>query len=85
MRLFRGAPVPMTTEGVGETSSLADALGTSGSRKFASLAARDERSLSCASRALRRLLHALQYCGHFIPFSILPAALAAFHSAPHFF
>jgi hypothetical protein len=27
MRLFRGAPVPMTTEGVGETSGLADALG----------------------------------------------------------
>jgi len=30
------------------------------------------------------LLHALQYCGHFIPFWILPAAFAAFHSAPHF-
>ena len=26
MRLFRDAPVPMTTEGVGETSSFADAL-----------------------------------------------------------
>jgi hypothetical protein len=26
MRLFRGAPVPMTTEGVGEMSGLADAL-----------------------------------------------------------
>src|ERR1017187_3458014 len=35
--------------------------------------------------ALRRLLQALQYFGHFIPFSILPAALASFHSAPHFF
>jgi hypothetical protein len=34
MRLFRGAPVPMTTEGVGETSSLADALGTFGSKSL---------------------------------------------------
>jgi hypothetical protein len=31
MQLFCGAPVPMTTEGVGEISSLADALGVSGS------------------------------------------------------
>ena len=30
-------------------------------------------------------MHALQYFGHFIPFSILPAALASFHSAAHFF
>jgi hypothetical protein len=34
MQVFRGAPVPMTTEGVGETSSLADALGTFGSKSF---------------------------------------------------
>jgi hypothetical protein len=34
MRLFRGAPVPMTTEGVGEISSLADALGTFGAKSF---------------------------------------------------
>jgi hypothetical protein len=34
---------------------------------------------------LSRLLHALQYFGHFLPFSILPAALASFHSAAHFF
>lgn len=32
-----------------------------------------------------RLLHALQNCGHFIPFSIFPASLATFHSAAHFF
>jgi hypothetical protein len=34
MQVFRGAPVPMTTEGVGKTSSLADALGTFGSKSF---------------------------------------------------
>jgi len=34
MRLLRGAPVPMTTEGVGETSSFADALGTFALRLF---------------------------------------------------
>src|ERR1700719_1367219 len=33
--------------------------------------------------AFLRLLHALQYCGHFIPSWIFPAALSAFHSAPH--
>src|SRR5450631_1163020 len=34
---------------------------------------------------LSRLLQALQNCGHFIPFSTVPAFLASFHSAPHFF
>jgi len=31
------------------------------------------------------MLHALQYCGHFIRFSILPAVFASFPSALHFF
>src|SRR5205823_1997116 len=33
--------------------------------------------------AFLRLSHALQDCGHFIPAWIFPAALWAFHSAPH--
>jgi hypothetical protein len=33
----------------------------------------------------RRLLQALQYFGQVVPFWTLPAALAAFHSSPHFF
>src|SRR3569832_1598735 len=35
--------------------------------------------------AFRRLLQALQNFGQVVPFSILPAAVASFHSAPHFF
>src|ERR1700682_5964205 len=35
--------------------------------------------------ALRRLLQALQSCGQVMPFSTVPAALAAFHSVPHCF
>jgi hypothetical protein len=31
------------------------------------------------------LFQALQYFGQVVPFSTLPAALATFHSAPHFF
>src|ERR1019366_3011267 len=92
----------MTTEGVGEISSLADALGTFGAKSFlyalsetahdlfrkpVSIPDQVEDKLFGIMRlpALRRLLQALQYFGHFIPFSILPAALASFHSAPHFF
>jgi hypothetical protein len=45
----------------------------------------DARVLFFQPAVLSRLLQALQYFGHFIPFSILPAALASFHSAPHFF
>src|SRR5207248_1816058 len=33
--------------------------------------------------AFLRLSQSLQYCGHFIPAWIFPAALSAFHSAPH--
>src|SRR6476660_6492478 len=32
--------------------------------------------------AFLRLSQSLQYCGHFIPAWIFPAALSAFHSAP---
>src|SRR6202034_947358 len=32
--------------------------------------------------AFLRLSHSLQYCGHFIPAGIFPAALSAFQSAP---
>ena len=75
----------MTTEGVGETLGFADALSVPTARvrpirfeKLPTLAARQLADFS-------RLLHALQYLGHVWPFSILPAALASFHSAPHFF
>jgi hypothetical protein len=63
----------MMTEGVGETSRFADALSLLRSKVLDQPA------------PLIRLLHALQYCGHFILFSTLPAALASFHSAPYFF
>ena len=33
--------------------------------------------------AFLRLSHSLQYCGHFIPGGRVPAAFAAFQSAPH--
>ncbi len=74
----------MTFEGVGEASSLADALCFF--------------DIGCGVRAcfkvfdacqfdadLRRLLQALQYFGQVAPFSTLPAAFASFHSTPHFF
>jgi hypothetical protein len=79
----------MTAEGVGEISGLSDALRVSKTARFGFQADRSVRAADDGANdqvpALRRLLQALQNCGHFIPFSTLPAALAAFYSAPHFF
>lgn len=70
----------MTLQGVGETEALADALGFWECRAPGAVSKHGGQP-----PALRRLLQALQYFGQVIPFSILPAAFAAFHSAPHFF
>src|SRR5258708_12971048 len=74
----------MTFEGVGEISSLADALSLFSDRQDACVGKKNS-DARYFKAALRRLLQALQYFGHVVPFSILPAALASFHSAPHFF
>ena len=81
MRLPRGAPVPVTIEGVSETQSLADAL------KFFIFACRCvPGNLSrYFAAALSRLLQSLQNFGQLDPFSVLPEAFASFHSAAHFF
>ena len=62
MRLFRGAPVPMTKEGVGETSSLADALYFFAVRFCARLACR-LKALVASAPILRPLHSLLDYAG----------------------
>src|SRR5829696_5420584 len=60
------------------------AIGAGGFRPTAIPAAREAASLCCRQTVLplSRALHLLQYFGHFSP-SVLPAALASFHSAAH--
>ena len=71
----------MTIEGVGETSSLADAL-----NHFRICCPTQFEICACYLAAdFRRLLQALQYFGQVVSFSTFPPAFASFQSAAHFF